>query len=117
MLCLLEMLCLLKVIAKECCETNQFLCGTSKEISRKASEFRVSRVFDQEIGDVVIKVCANIIKTPIMVVTSNQSIPYVPFFPDAVLSSELIYVAYNFYGAGHYDATDPTHGKLRQQFF
>lgn len=42
-----------------------------------------------------------------MVVTSNQSIPYIPFFPDDVLSSEPIYVAYHFYGAGHYDATDP----------
>lgn len=64
----------------------------------------------REIGDVVMKICANIIKIPIMVVTSNQSIPYIPFFPDDVLSSEPIYVAYHFYGAGHYDATDPTYG-------
>ena len=53
------------------------------------------------------KICANIIKMPIMVVTSNQSIPYIPFFPDDVLSSEPIYVAYYFYGAGHYDAAWP----------
>ena len=104
-------------IAKECCETNQFLCGTNQEISRKASEFRVSGVFDREIGDVVMKICANIIKIPIMVVTSNQSIPHIPFFPDTVLSSEPIYVAYHFYGAGHYDATDPTYGKFHLQFF
>lgn len=33
-------------------------------------------------------------------IASNQSIPYIPFFPDDVLSSEPIYVAYHFYGAG-----------------
>ena len=104
-------------ITTECCETNQFLCGTSQEIWRKASEFRARGVFDREIGDVVMKICANIIKIPIMVVTSNQSIPYVPFFPDDLLSSEPIYVAYHFYGAGHYDATDPTYGKLHLHFF
>ena len=100
-------------ITKESCETSQFLCGTSQEISRKASEFRIKGVFDREIGDVVMKTCANIIKIPIMVITSNQSIPYIPFLPDDALSSEPIYVAYHFYGAGHYDATDSmTYGKL-----
>ena len=32
-------------IAMDCCETNQFLCGTTQEISRKAREFRASGVF------------------------------------------------------------------------
>ena len=59
------------------------------------------------------KTCANIIKIPIMGITSNQSIPYIPFLPDDALSSEPIYVAYHFYGAGHYDATDSmTYGKI-----
>ena len=41
-----------------------------------------------------------------MVVTSNQSMPYFPFFPDDPVSNEVIYVAYHYYGAGHYDATE-----------
>ena len=57
--------------------------------------FRARGVFDREIGDVVMKICANIVKIPIMVVTSNQSIPCIPFFPNDVLSSEPIYVAYH----------------------
>lgn len=104
-------------IPTECCETNQFFCGTSQEIWRKVSEFRARGVFDREIGDVVMNICANIIKIPIMVVTSNQSTPYVPFFPDDVLSSEPIYVAYHFYGAGHYDGIHPTYDKLHLDFF
>ena len=89
----------------------------SQEILRKAIEFRASGVYDGEISDVVMKICANIIKIPITVVTSNQSILYIPFLPEAVLSSEPIYVAFHFYGDGHYDAIDPMHGMLHLQFF
>ena len=54
-----------------------------------------------------------------MVVTSNQSIPYIPcILPRRrIISEPAIYVAYHFYGAGHYDATDPTYGKLHLHFF
>ena len=34
-----------------------------------------------------------------------------------IISEPAIYVAYHFYGAGHYDATDPTYGKLHLHFF
>ena len=40
-----------------------------------------------------------------MLITSSQSVPCVPFFPDDPLSNDPIFIAYHYYGAGHYDAT------------
>ena len=63
------------------------------------------RVFDSDIGDLVIKVCSSIIKVPVIVITSSRSVP-VPFTPDEPLTNQPIYITYHYYGAGHYDATN-----------
>lgn len=84
---------------------HNFVTGSKEELVSKAEVFQISGVFDQDIGDVVMKACSNILRVPIMVITSSQSVPQVPFFPDQPISNDPIYVAYHYYGAGHYDAT------------
>ena len=68
-------------------------------------------VFDRDIGDLVIKVCSSIIKVPVIVITSSWSVPVVPFTLDELLTIQPIYIAYHYYGAGHYDATNKISGK------
>ncbi|CAH3195206.1 unnamed protein product [Porites evermanni] len=41
-----------------------------------------------------------------MVITSSESIPFLPFNCDNPLSNTPIYIAYHYFGAGHYDATE-----------
>ena len=84
---------------------HNFVSGSKEEWESKVRELQRSGVFDQDIGDVVMKACSNIIRVPIVVITSSQSIPQVPFSPDQSVSNNPIYVAYHYYGAGHYDAT------------
>ena len=94
-----------KELTEENCSYENFVTGTKEELASKANEFRESGVFDREIGDVVMKACSNILRMPIMLITSSQSVPYVQFFPDDPISNDPVYVAYHYYGAGHYDAT------------
>ena len=80
----------------------------------KSREFSVRGFFDQEIGDFVIRLCSNILQVPIMVITSSETIPFLPFNCDNPLSNTPIYIAYHYFGAGHYDATESiTNGKLK----
>ena len=81
---------------------------SKEEITTKALQIRRQRMFDTAIGDLVMRVCAQWLRLPIMVVTSPYSLPCVPFIPDNTLSSRpiyVMYVAYHYYGAGHYDST------------
>ena len=96
-------------------ENDEFIVFVSDEdqdsLALKAEEFRQNGVFDRSLGDLVIKVCAHILKLPIMVVTSNENCRYVPFLPDDAKTSRCIYVAFHYYGAGHYDATTALKGQ------
>lgn len=94
-----------KELTEDNCLYYGFVTGTKEEIASKVNEFRGTGVFDREIGDVVMKACSNILRIPIMLITSSQSVPCVPFFPDDPLSNDPIFIAYHYYGAGHYDAT------------
>ena len=87
-------------------DISNFRSGTDDDIRKRAREFRTPGVFDRDIGDLVMKVCATIIKLPIMVITSSHSIPHIPFIPENSICNDPIYVAYHYYGPGHYDATD-----------
>ena len=90
-------------------ENDEFLAFVPNQdqdsLATTAGEFRQNGVFGRSLGDVVMKVLAHILKLPIMVVTSNENYPYVPFLPDDTQTTRCIYVAYHYYGAGHYDAT------------
>ena len=96
-------------------ESEEFLAFIPSQernsINIRAEEFKQNGVFDRSLGDLVMKVCAHVLKLPIMVVTSNENYPYVPFMPGSALTSRCIYVAYHYYGAGHYDATTLVEGE------
>ena len=98
--------CFVDEIVKEENELLAFFPSQDRnEITQTAKQFRRQGVFDTALGDFVIRVCAELLRVPIMVVTSLSSLPYVPFVPSNPLSRQFMYVAYHYYGAGHYDAT------------
>ena len=102
--------CFVEEIVKEENELLAFSPSPDRnEISQTAKHFRRQGVFDTALGDFVMRVCAELLRVPIMVVTSLNSLPYVPFVPSNPLSRQFMYVAYHYYGAGHYDATRKKH--------
>ena len=98
-------------LLKDSGAATSFLEGSADEKSRRAEGFRVRGVFDRDIGDLVIKVCSSIIKVPVIVITSSRSVPVVPFTPDEPLTNQPIYIAYHYYGAGHYATNNKISGK------
>ena len=75
------------------------------DIQAKANEFRTSGVYDKMLGDLIMKTCAEVLQITIVLVTSNESVPWLLFVPDQFSSGESVFVAFHFYGAGHYDST------------
>lgn len=88
------------------CGISNFIQGSREELVGKALEFQKRGFFDQEIGDVVIRVCLNLLRIAIMVVTSSTTIPFLSFHCDQPLTNSPVFIAYHYYGAGPYDATD-----------
>ena len=83
-----------------------FIEGSVEDVLMKAREFRTKGIFDREIGDVVLRVCCNILQIPILVITSSHAVPYLSFKCDQSVTNEPIFIAFHYYGAGHYDATE-----------
>ena len=79
--------------------------GDSRNLHEQANEFRLPGVFDKMLGDLIMKTCAQVLQATIMVVTSNESVPWLLFVPDRFSSEQSLFVAFHFYGAGHYDST------------
>ena len=77
---------------------------TSDNAQEEIEKFRLNGFFASDVGDLCAKVCTNIIKIPIIVVTSLVSVPCVPFLPQEMINTEPLYIAYNHSGVGHYDA-------------
>lgn len=77
----------------------------SAELNAKTERFREPGTFSGDIGDLVIKVCSDFLRRPILVVTSINGSPYVPFIPDEPVITKPIYIAFNAYGPRHYDGT------------
>ena len=77
----------------------------SGDLQKQANEFRSPGVFDKMLGDLIMKTCAQVLQATIMMVTSNESIPWLLFVPDRFSSEQTLFVAFHFYGAGHYDST------------
>lgn len=74
-------------------------------INDETERFRDQGSFCGEIGDLVIKVCSNILKIPIFVITSMNGCFYLPFIPEETIIGAKIYTAYTACGPGHYDGT------------
>lgn len=84
----------------------QMLTGIpSLDLNAETERFREPGTFCGDVGDLVIKVCSDILQVPIIVVTSIVGSPYVPFMPDDAVINKPIYLAYQAFGAGHYDGT------------
>ena len=63
-------------------------------------------VYDKTLGDLIMKACTEVLQITIIVITSNESVPWLSFVPDKFSSEgESIFVAFHFYGASHYDST------------
>ena len=63
-------------IMKESKEFLPFIPSQDRDsINIRAEEFKQNGVFDRSLGDLVMKVCAHVLKLPIMVVTSNENYP------------------------------------------
>ena len=76
----------------------------------KVEEFRSPGVYDKMLGDLIMKACAQILQLPIMVITSSEAVSYLQFVPDRLTSKEPAFVAFHYYGAGHYDSTKTSEG-------
>ena len=87
-------------------EYSGFLSETTSTLTNRANEFKIRGVFDRESGDLTMKVCSNVLRIPIIIITSSRFTPVVPLVPDRSLSNPPIYIAFHYYGAGHYDATN-----------
>ena len=83
------------------CGISNFIQGSREELVGKFQSFRQG-----DFWDVVIRVCSNLLRIAIMVVTSSTTIPFLSFHCDQPLTNSPVFVAYHYYGAGHYDATE-----------
>lgn len=72
-------------------------------------QFSEDGFFASDIGDLCIKVCANVLQLPIIVIPSLQNVKFFPFLPTKFTTAYPIYIAYNHSAAGHYDATKGKH--------
>lgn len=79
--------------------------GESKNLHQLASEFRSPGIFDKMLGDLIMKTCAQVLQATIMMVTSNESVPWLLFVPERFSPEQSLFVAFHFYAAGHYDST------------
>ena len=53
---------------------------------------------------------SQILQLPIMVITLSEVVSYLPFVPDSLTSKEPAFVAFHYYGAGHYVSTKTSEG-------
>ena len=77
-------------------EYSGFVAESTTTLTERANEFRMKGVFDREIGDLVMKVCCNVLKVSIIIITSSRSTPVVPFVPDSPLSTTPIYIVFHY---------------------
>ena len=62
------------------------------------------------LGDLVMKTCAQKLQLLIMVITSSEAVSYLSFVSDRLTRKEPAFVAFHYYGAGHYDSTKTSEG-------
>ena len=71
-------------------EYYQMLPGISKEeLNTETERFREQGTFSGDVGDLVMKVCSDLLQIPILVVTSMPSGSYVPFIPDQEVGANM----------------------------
>ena len=99
-------------------ECYHMLLGISEEeLKAETERFREQGTFSGEVGDLVMKVCSDILQIPILVITSMPRHSYVPLIPDEMVVTSTLYVAFNAFGPGHYDGTRPTTLQEKGKFY
>lgn len=79
---------------------------TSDQLHEQAQSFLNSGTFAGDIGDLVVRALANVLKIPIVVFTSVENMPTIVVTPPNVVTENVqpLHLAYNAHGPGHYDA-------------
>ena len=67
--------------------------------------FSKSGWFNSSLGDLCVYGCINLLKIPVVVITSFPGSPVLTFVPSTLPSKRPIYIAYNHSSPGHYDGT------------
>ena len=62
-------------------------------------------MFYSDVGEIVVKVCAEILNMAIVVVTLMGGSPYILFLPTWFCCDNPLYLAYNISGLGYYNST------------
>ncbi|XP_031559681.1 uncharacterized protein LOC116295864 [Actinia tenebrosa] len=83
----------------------QMLGVDQQEMNYETERFRDEGTYCGEMGDLIMKVCSDVLKIPILVVTNLPGLPYIPFVPEQQIVTEMLCMSFNAYGPGHYDAT------------
>ena len=86
-----------------------FLLNTDVTLSG-LSAFRQPGTWASSIGDLVIKVCSDVLCVPIIIISSSTEMNVVPFIPEEIQITVPIYIAFK---PGHYDATDNIDTRLK----
>ena len=69
-------------------------------------EYKKNGVFTSGVGDIIVDLCANILRIPIVVISSIDNMAVTLHGPQlSQTSSNPLYLAYNADGPGHYDGT------------
>jgi hypothetical protein len=80
---------------------------TSQEISFEelANSYRGRGVFAGELGNIMTVGLTNVLRINLVLFTSMEKIKTIPIVPrEKVLCNDALYLAFNNYGCGHYDA-------------
>ena len=86
-----------------------FLAHEEDQFDVRVEAFKQDGHFASNIGDLVITAISNVLKTSIVLLTSNSDMPVhvQPPTLSTMINPHPIYVVYMQYGAGHYDAVIP----------
>jgi len=79
---------------------------TSDQLEEQAQAFLNSGTFAGDIGDLVVQVLTNVLKSPIVVFTSMENMPTIVLTPPhvAIANTQPLHIAFNAHGLGHYNA-------------
>ena len=82
---------------------------TGNQLQQQARKFLDSGEFASNVGDLVITAISNILKAPVVILTSAKNMPVVIQHPtySQTLNMDSIFLAYNQFGSGHYSAITP----------
>ena len=68
-------------------------------------EFRSPGIFESDVGDLVIRVLADILSVPVLIISSSVDNPVKPILPENAVVPFPLYLALDDSSVGHYDAT------------